>query len=95
MDVRPMLGMAYSKEEEMKHKEVKFHRTMSEAFGPYTSDELHPMCSGPCNQGRKKCPVPSSCFVQVDVNEPTGLENAFLLMAIIFVIAITGALIGL
>lgn len=47
---------------------MKFKRTMQEAFGPYTSDELHPMqmCSGPCDQGRKKCPVPNSCMVNCD-----------------------------
>jgi hypothetical protein len=62
MDLRRMLG---SKTEE---NEMKFKRTMKEAFGPYTSDELHPMqmCSGPCHQGRKKCPVPNSCMVNCD-----------------------------
>jgi hypothetical protein len=78
MDLWRMLG---SKIEE---NEMKFKRTMKEAFGPYTSDELHPMCSGPCHQGRNKCPVPHACCIHDDDSIVDKWASAIVLFMVVF-----------
>jgi hypothetical protein len=40
---------------------------MGEGFDGVDIDRVHYMrCTGPCNQGRKKCPTPESCECAVD-----------------------------
>lgn len=52
--------------------------------------DTYPTCTGPCAQGRRKCPTPDACCIKED----DSVEVRHLVVAVIvFAMAVLGAMV--
>jgi len=62
----------------------------------YTVHTTPPKCTGPCNQGRRKCDTPEACQLSSDPDDPIalwrGLAYALAIIALgaVTVLAVLG-----